>query len=151
MSTTPIVAVVAPGNMGAGVGRRLTENKVTVLTSLAGRSEESVKRAREAGMQPVEERALAEADFFLSIVPPGDALGLASRLVPYPGRGQQKADLCRMQCGQPADDAEDRRCDRQDRLSFCRRRHHWAAAEARQHQHENLRVRSSRKRCCEAQ
>jgi 3-hydroxyisobutyrate dehydrogenase-like beta-hydroxyacid dehydrogenase len=68
--------------MGAGVGRRLAENKVTVLTSLAGRSEESAKRAREAGMQPVEERALAEADFLLSIIPPGDALGLAKRLAP---------------------------------------------------------------------
>ena len=68
--------------MGAGVGRRLTENKVTVLTSLAGRSEESAKRAREAGMQPVEDRALAEADFLLSIVPPGDALALAQRLAP---------------------------------------------------------------------
>ena len=63
MSTTPTVAVIAPGNMGAGIGCRLTENKVTVLTSLAGRSGESVKRAREAGMQPVEERALAEATF----------------------------------------------------------------------------------------
>jgi L-threonate 2-dehydrogenase len=82
MSATPTVAVVAPGNMGAGVGRRLTENKVTVLTSLAGRSEESAKRAREAGMQPVEDRTLAEADFFLSIIPPGDALGLAKRLAP---------------------------------------------------------------------
>ena len=79
MSATPTVTVVAPGNMGAGVGRRLAENKVTVLTSLAGRSEESAKRAREAGMQPVEERALAEADFLLSIIPPGDALGLESR------------------------------------------------------------------------
>lgn len=82
MSATPTVAVVAPGNMGAGVGRRLTENKVTVLTSLSGRSEESAKRAREAGMQPVEDRTLAEADFFLSIIPPGDALGLAKRLAP---------------------------------------------------------------------
>lgn len=82
MSATPTVAVVAPGNMGAGVGRRLTENKVTVLTSLAGRSEESAKRAREAGMQPVEDRTLAEADFFLSIIPPSDALGLAKRLAP---------------------------------------------------------------------
>jgi 3-hydroxyisobutyrate dehydrogenase-like beta-hydroxyacid dehydrogenase len=82
MSATPTVAVVAPGNMGAGVGRRLAENKVTVLTSLAGRSEESAKRAREAGMQPVEDRTLAEADFFLSIIPPGDALGLAKRLAP---------------------------------------------------------------------
>jgi len=82
MSATPTVAVVAPGNMGAGVGRRLAENKVTVLTSLAGRSEESAKRAREAGMRPVEERALAEADFLLSIIPPGDAHGLAKRLSP---------------------------------------------------------------------
>ena len=82
MSTTPTVAVIAPGNMGAGVGRRLTENKVTVLTSLAGRSKESVRRAREAGMQPVDERALAEADFLFSIVPPGDALGLATHLAP---------------------------------------------------------------------
>lgn len=82
MSTIPTVAIIAPGNMGAGVGRRLTENKVTVLTSLAGRSKESVERAREAGMQPVEERALAEADFLLSIVPPGDALGVAIRLAP---------------------------------------------------------------------
>ena len=82
MSATPTVAIVAPGNMGAGVGRRLTENKVTVLTSIAGRSEESAKRAREAGMRPVEECALAEADFLLSIIPPGDAHGLAKRLSP---------------------------------------------------------------------
>ena len=82
MSAVPTVAIVAPGNMGAGVGRRLTENKVTVLTSIAGRSEESAKRAREAGMRPVEERALAEADFLLSIIPPGDAHGLAKRLSP---------------------------------------------------------------------
>ena len=82
MSTSPTVAIIAPGNMGAGVGRRLTENRVTVLTSLAGRSEESVKRAREAGMRPVEDRALAEADFLLSILPPGDALALADRLAP---------------------------------------------------------------------
>src|SRR5262245_37953479 len=82
MNTTPTVAIIAPGNMGAGIGRRLTENKVTVLTSLAGRSEESVKRAREAAMQPVEERAIAEADFLLSIVPPGNALGLATGLAP---------------------------------------------------------------------
>jgi 3-hydroxyisobutyrate dehydrogenase-like beta-hydroxyacid dehydrogenase len=82
MSASPTVAIIAPGNMGAGVGRRLAESKVRVLTSLTGRSEESVRRAREAGMQAVEERALAEADFLLSIVPPGDALNLARRLTP---------------------------------------------------------------------
>ena len=77
---TPSVAIIAPGSMGAGIGRRLTEHKVTVLTSLAGRTDASAKRAREAGMQPVEDRALAEADFLLSIVPPGDAVALARRL-----------------------------------------------------------------------
>ena len=76
----PTVAIIAPGNMGAAVGARLTENKVTVLTSLAGRSADSEKRARAAGMQPVADAQLTEADFLLSIVPPGDALALVKRL-----------------------------------------------------------------------
>ena len=79
---TPIVAIIAPGAMGAGIAQRLSEHKVPVLTSLAGRTEASAKRAREASMQPVEERALAEADLLLSIVPPSEALGLAQRLAP---------------------------------------------------------------------
>ncbi len=79
---TPTVSIVAAGNMGAGVGKRLTENGVAVLTSLVGRSEASAKRAREAGMQAVDDRALMDADFLLSIVPPGEALALARRLVP---------------------------------------------------------------------
>lgn len=77
---TPIVAVIAPGNMGAAVAKRLTEHKVTALTVLNGRSEASAKRARDAGMQAVDDRKLAEADYLLSIVPPGDALTLAKRL-----------------------------------------------------------------------
>ena len=77
---TPTVAIVAPGNMGSGVGQRLTENKVKVLTSLAGRSEQSAKRAQAAGMQAVSDLELAAADYLLSIVPPGDALRLAKRL-----------------------------------------------------------------------
>ncbi len=77
---TPTVAVIAPGNMGAAVAKRLSEHKVTVLTSLAGRSEASAKRARDAGMQGVDDRKLAEADYLMSIVPPGDALALAKRL-----------------------------------------------------------------------
>jgi 3-hydroxyisobutyrate dehydrogenase-like beta-hydroxyacid dehydrogenase len=78
----PTVAIVAPGNMGAGVAQRLTENKVTVLTSLAGRGDASRKRAAAAGMKDVAERELAQADFLLSIVPPGEALALALRLAP---------------------------------------------------------------------
>jgi len=77
----PTVAIVAPGNMGSGVGQRLTEHKVKVLTSLTGRSEASAERARAAGMIAVDDARLMESDFLLSIVPPGDALALAKRLV----------------------------------------------------------------------
>lgn len=78
----PSVAIVAPGSMGAGVAKRLTDHNVKVLTSLAGRSAASAKRAAAAGMQAVDDRQLAEADFLLSIVPPGEALALAQRLAP---------------------------------------------------------------------
>ena len=80
--TAPIVAIVAAGSMGSGAAQRLTETKVTVLTSLAGRGEASARRAKAAGMKAVSDRELAEADFLLSIVPPGDALALAQRLAP---------------------------------------------------------------------
>jgi 3-hydroxyisobutyrate dehydrogenase-like beta-hydroxyacid dehydrogenase len=86
----PTIAIVAAGNMGAGVGRRLTENKVSVLTTLAGRSAASEKRAREAGMRGVEERALLEADFLLSIVPPGEALALARHFAPLLAAANRK-------------------------------------------------------------
>ena len=78
----PIVAILAQGTMGAGIARRLTENGVEVRTSLAGRSADSAKRAAEAGMVDATDAQLAEADFFLSVVPPGDALALVHRLGP---------------------------------------------------------------------
>ena len=46
----PVVAIIAPGAMGAAVGKRLRAYRVRVLTSLAGRSEATAARAREAGM-----------------------------------------------------------------------------------------------------
>lgn len=79
---TPTVAIIAPGSMGASVAKRLTDNRVSVLTALAGRSGASAERARAAGMTAVSERELADADFLLSIVPPGEAFALARRLTP---------------------------------------------------------------------
>jgi putative dehydrogenase len=87
---TLTVAIIAPGNMGAAVGARLTEHKVTVLTSLAGRSEASAARARAAGMTAVADAQLTECDFLLSIVPPGDALSLAQRLAPVLSAANKK-------------------------------------------------------------
>ncbi|HVH77839.1 MAG TPA: DUF1932 domain-containing protein [Stellaceae bacterium] len=78
------VAVMAQGSMGAGVGKRLHERGASVRTLLSGRSEASANRAKAAGMEPVgDERALLSgADYFLSILPPDQAIGLAERLAP---------------------------------------------------------------------
>jgi putative dehydrogenase len=78
------VAVMAQGTMGAGVGKRLNERGAEVRTLLSGRSEASASRAKAAGMKPAadERELLAGADYFLSILPPAEAEGLAERLAP---------------------------------------------------------------------
>ncbi|MBW8856897.1 MAG: NAD(P)-dependent oxidoreductase, partial [Bradyrhizobium sp.] len=86
----PTVAVVAQGAMGAGVGGRLVERGLRVVTSLAGRSEESAKRAKAAGMVAVSDQELARADYFLSILPPSDALALAEKMAELIGPSNHK-------------------------------------------------------------
>jgi L-threonate 2-dehydrogenase len=79
---TPVVAIIAPGAMGAAVGKRLSAHGVRVLTSLTGRSDATVARARDAGIAAASDAEIAAADFMLSILPPGDALALAQRFAP---------------------------------------------------------------------
>ncbi|HEY7301676.1 MAG TPA: DUF1932 domain-containing protein [Xanthobacteraceae bacterium] len=90
-ATHPVVAVIAPGMMGAAVGARLVEHGLKVLTSLEGRSSDSRKRASAAGMIPVSEEEIATADFVLSIIPPGDAVALAQRFAPALSASNAKA------------------------------------------------------------
>lgn len=78
----PTVAIIAPGMMGSAIAKRLTSAGVQVQTSLTGRSTATAARARAAGMTDAIDGQLVQADFILSIVPPGDALGLARRLAP---------------------------------------------------------------------
>jgi 3-hydroxyisobutyrate dehydrogenase-like beta-hydroxyacid dehydrogenase len=86
------IVVIAAGEMGAGIGKRLTERGARVLTSLKGRGAASAARAAAAGMQDVEDDSalVAQADFILSVVPPGDALALAQRLRPALASAQRK-------------------------------------------------------------
>ena len=79
---TPVVAVIAPGMMGAAVGKRLVDNGLKVLTSLKDRSAETVTRAKAAGMVTASDEEIAACDFILSILPPGDAVALAERFQP---------------------------------------------------------------------
>jgi 3-hydroxyisobutyrate dehydrogenase-like beta-hydroxyacid dehydrogenase len=80
MTTT--VAIVAPGNMGAAIARRLGNQGIQVVTTLEGRGPASVARARAAGMKDVSRAALCEAEFVLSILPPAAALSFAQLLAP---------------------------------------------------------------------
>jgi 3-hydroxyisobutyrate dehydrogenase-like beta-hydroxyacid dehydrogenase len=75
----PVVAIVAAGNMGAGIARRLVENGITVLTLLNGRSAATQARATAAGMTPASLDAVMDADLLLSIVPPANALSFAEQ------------------------------------------------------------------------
>lgn len=86
------VAIVGAGEMGAAVGRRLRECGARVLTSLAGRSAESVGRVRDAGIEVVDDddSLVREANFVLSIVPPGVAVEVAERLRAPLVRAQSK-------------------------------------------------------------
>jgi 3-hydroxyisobutyrate dehydrogenase-like beta-hydroxyacid dehydrogenase len=76
----PVIMIIGAGAMGAAVGRRLAERGATVTCPLAGRSDASVARARSAGMRAVDDTQAAEADFILSIIPPGEAVTTAERI-----------------------------------------------------------------------
>jgi len=89
---TETIGVIAMGEMGSATARRLRERGATVVTSLAGRSAASAARAEKAGAIPVstDDEFVAQSDFILSIVPPGDAVALAERLAPAIKRAGRK-------------------------------------------------------------
>lgn len=80
-SGQPVVALIGAGEMGAAVGRRLKLYGARVLISLKGRSSESERRVRRAELEIVDDDAalVRDADFVLSIVPPGVAVEIARR------------------------------------------------------------------------
>jgi putative dehydrogenase len=85
-----VIAIVAPGEMGAAMGQRLHERGARVLTSLAGRSAVSRKRAERAGLIDAPDEEIAAADILLSVVPPADAVRLAERFKPSLARAAKK-------------------------------------------------------------
>jgi putative dehydrogenase len=80
----PVVAILAPGSMGAAIGQRLSERGLEVLTALAGRTAQTRERALAAGFADVADPELLRADLLLSIVPPAAAVGLAERMARCP-------------------------------------------------------------------
>ncbi|MBY5699434.1 NAD(P)-dependent oxidoreductase [Rhizobium leguminosarum] len=68
----PDFAIIGSGAMGSAVA-----NGATVLTYLEGRSEQTIARAKAAGMVPVGRQELTKAELILSIVPPAEAIKVA--------------------------------------------------------------------------
>lgn len=79
------VAIVAQGDMGAGTAGQLVRNGLRVITNLTGRSKRSLGLAKQAGMEDVGSDAamIEQADIFLSILPPGQAVSLAKQMAPH--------------------------------------------------------------------
>lgn len=86
------IAVVAMGEMGSGVARRLVERGARVVTSLGGRSAASAKRATDAGVTILADDAtlVAEAELLLSIVPPSAAGDTTQRFLPLIEKAARK-------------------------------------------------------------
>lgn len=88
----PIIVVIAAGEMGAAIGQRLRLRGAEVRTSLKGRSDATITRAKAAGLAAIDDDAalVASADFVLSVMPPGEAKNLAKRLAPVLSAQQRK-------------------------------------------------------------
>jgi 3-hydroxyisobutyrate dehydrogenase-like beta-hydroxyacid dehydrogenase len=76
------IAIIAPGDMGGGVGQALSQAGHDVVTTLAGRSEASRARAERCGFRdlPDLDQVVAEAALILSILPPASAIELAGEV-----------------------------------------------------------------------
>ncbi|MFC7472748.1 DUF1932 domain-containing protein [Dankookia sp. GCM10030260] len=101
-----VIAIIAQGAMGAGIGHRLARRGATVLTSLAGRSAASAQRAAAAGMRDATAAELAGADIFLSVLPPAEAKACAAWLAPALSVAPRKAIYVDCNAISPATAAE---------------------------------------------
>jgi 3-hydroxyisobutyrate dehydrogenase-like beta-hydroxyacid dehydrogenase len=89
----PVVAIVGAGEMGSAVGRRLHLSGARVVTETRGRSADSRRRVESAGLEVIDDddAFVKDADFLLSIVPPGVAIEVARRFVDPIRRATNKA------------------------------------------------------------
>lgn len=82
--TKKTIGILGTGDMGSAVARCLAAEGMPVVTALKGRSSRSRSLAADAGM--TDKGSLTElieaADIMLSIMPPSEAKGFATRLCP---------------------------------------------------------------------
>jgi 3-hydroxyisobutyrate dehydrogenase-like beta-hydroxyacid dehydrogenase len=87
MGSTPALAILHPGAMGAAVAACVVGRGHRVGWLRTGRSEATLRRAAEAGLTPFDDLAelLAHADIVFSICPPHGALDVARELAGFGG------------------------------------------------------------------
>ena len=87
MTDLPTIAVFGTGDMGHAVGRVAADKGCRVVTALDGRSDRSRALAAQAGIEDLCSLplAVAPADIILSILPPSEALTLASEIAASAG------------------------------------------------------------------
>lgn len=76
------VAIFAPGDMGHAIGRVLVDGGLRVTTNLSDRSPRTKRLAEAAGIVDAREdvEAIGSADVVLSVLPPDQAVDMATRL-----------------------------------------------------------------------
>jgi 3-hydroxyisobutyrate dehydrogenase-like beta-hydroxyacid dehydrogenase len=79
----PRVAVLHPGEMGAAVGAALLEVGADVVWRPEGRSDETRRRAEEAGLTPVDD--VRDCDMVVSVCPPAHAVHVAETVSGFSG------------------------------------------------------------------
>ena len=86
--TVRSVGIISPGDMGAAVGQVLCDHGLEVVTCLAGRSELTRLRARQAGLREVADydALVREVDLLLSVLVPAEAMTIAKHVAASLGR-----------------------------------------------------------------
>ncbi|KAI1811460.1 6-phosphogluconate dehydrogenase [Poronia punctata] len=81
---TPLakIGIISIGDMGVGIARLLVANGFSVATNCAGRSKDTIERAKSANVElyKTDEDLVSACDVLLSVVPPRDAVATASRI-----------------------------------------------------------------------
>lgn len=76
------VGMLSPGEMGSTLSKSLRAKGMEVITSLAGRSDLTKLRAREAGIRDAGslDAVLQQSDVVLSVLTPSEAVGVAAQV-----------------------------------------------------------------------
>ena len=131
--TLGAVAVVSPGEMGAGIGSVLVADGLDVITSLAGRSALTRTRAAEAGMRDAGsiDDVVAGCDLLLSVLVPSQAVPIAHEVAGAMVRTGARPVYAECNAIAPQTVAPHRDHHRRRWRHVRRRRHHRRATAAR--------------------